>query len=330
MFEMEDVLADLIRRIQDGELAAFEEFGRLLHMLLTFFLLGSGVGLHGREAAKWVDKSILTIAASGYAATAPYFAWLERQFEDLLHREFFHDAARIQNRIMCELPPLPPGVLAHAVYRPRQRVSGDLILAVPSGEEVWFAVGDVTGHGTAAAVYATCIRHVLQMAPTDPEIQADDEPLAAAARKVNRTVLRDKTGNVALPVIWARVILRDSIIEVLNCGSPATPFLLRNGSAEPIDDGSVALGYFPALSLPIWRRGLEHGDVLILPTDGLVEQTNADGHMYSNHRLGRSLETTPSWEPRPLADHIFDSLDNFAAGSQQSDDQSLLVIRFGI
>jgi serine phosphatase RsbU (regulator of sigma subunit) len=329
MDDLESILADLIRRINEGERAAFDSLARLLGFLSTFFLMGSGVGLHGTEAADWVQNWIVTVIASTHTATKPYLTWLEHEFERFVHGEFFQNVARLQMRIMCELPPLPPRVRAHAVIRPRQRVSGDLILSLRSDAEILFAVGDVTSHGTAAALYGALALQLLQTAWIDAGVQADDRPLVAAARKLNREILRSKIGHIALPIILSRVLPQKSLVEILNCGSPAKPFLLRNGSTMEIGGGGPALGYFDEPTLDVWRHTWEADDILVLPTDGLVEQTNSAGDMYTNERLAQTLNSTPSLEPSEVAGHVFQAIDLFAAGFEQSDDQSLLVIHLG-
>jgi phosphoserine phosphatase RsbU/P len=328
MFNLEPLLGDLIHRIREGEPLAFEEFSDLVSKLFAFYLLGSGVGLHGADVAQWVTVGIASIVASAHAAWEPYTEWLERQFEDILYREFFHSAASFQERLMCELAPLPGGIEAHAVLRPCHRVSGDLILAAPHGEEAWFAVGDVTGHGTAAALCALVLSHLVQTAQRELAGGADEDPLSAVARMVNAEILRNKRGNIALPLILARVVVSEQRVEILNCGSPAIPLLLRDGEVSRIEENGMALGYFSDPFLPVRREALAPGDVLVLPTDGLVEQPNADGGMYTNNGLAEALRSAPSRAPREVAEHLFNAVDTFAGGSRQTDDQSLLVIRF--
>jgi sigma-B regulation protein RsbU (phosphoserine phosphatase) len=73
----------------------------------------------------------------------------------------------------------------------------------------------------------------------------------------------------------------------------------------------------------------EEGDLLILPTDGIVEQRNAEGEMYSNKRLAARAKALSDREPKEVANAIFDALDQFAGAARQGDDQTLLVVRLG-
>jgi phosphoserine phosphatase RsbU/P len=329
MIEIEEILANLIGRISEGDPKAFDELAKLLGYMSTFFLLGSGVGLHGAKVEQQAQEWIATVIASAHMAQAPYVEWLEHQFERRVHRDYFHNAARLQNQIMCELPSLPDCIQAHAVLRPRQRVSGDLILTTQLGEELLFVVGDVTGHGTAAAVYGSLALQLFQAARMDTRIHSHADPLAAVANIVNHEMLKSKTGNIALPVILCRVVPQEKIVEVLDCGSTAKALLLRDGLVEQIEAGGPPLGYIQDPPLKPWRQTWKNDDILVLPTDGLVEQCNPVGDMYSNEDMAQTLKTIPNQQPRHVANHIFDAVDRFADGTVQNDDQSLLVIRLG-
>src|SRR4030095_8824118 len=137
MDELERRLTDIVARIRSGEAAAFDELGRIVTPLSAYYLLGAGVGVHAVEAPRRAARWVTSVVASAHAARPPYVEWLAHTFEELVHRDFFQDAAALQMRVSCELPPLPPGILAHAMLRPRQRVSGDVILVEQSGSDVW-------------------------------------------------------------------------------------------------------------------------------------------------------------------------------------------------
>jgi sigma-B regulation protein RsbU (phosphoserine phosphatase) len=328
---LEEVLAELIERVRAGGAEALDEFSRFVGFLSVFYLLGSGVGLHGFEAAEWLQlqKWLVTISIEALAATAPYLDWLERQLDRFIDQEFFRDAGHLQNRVMCEIPTLPKGLRVHAISRPRQRVSGDLVLVTPVGREAWFAIGDVTGHGVAAAIYSALLLYVFQLARMRTTRESRSEPLVAVARMINHEIITHKMGNVSFPVILGRAVPRKRLIEVINCGSPATPLLLRDGASIEIHEGSVALGQFAGIAPTIWCRMWEEGDLLILPTDGIVEQRNAEGEMYSNKRLAARAKALSDREPKEVANAIFDALDQFAGAARQGDDQTLLVVRLG-
>jgi serine phosphatase RsbU (regulator of sigma subunit) len=293
-------------------------------------VLGTGIGLHnGAEAAAFVRSGSLltTIVAMLHSATPPYIDWVILHLERFVQEEFFRDPAHLQALVMCNLPPLPVGIEAFAAVRPRQRVSGDLVFCDFHDDNVWFGVGDATGHGVAAGLFSGTAHLALHRAVHNLRTQVQLNPLTEAMCQLNADLHLGRAGNMGLAGVFCRVVFNNDVIEALNCGSPAAPFLLRNGEACQLNEGGPTLGYFPKIEINIWRSKRQPGDVIVLSSDGLVEQKDPTGELFSNQRMATRLQAAPSTEPRELAEYIFSCVDAFAAGTSQGDDQALLIVR---
>ena len=74
---------------------------------------------------------------------------------------------------------------------------------------------------------------------------------------------------------------------------------------------------------------MDPGDILYLYTDGVTEAENLNEELYSNERLQEFLNTTDSTEPlEELLAQVRQSIKNHAGDAQQSDDITMLALRF--
>ncbi|BEL02769.1 hypothetical protein Q0Z83_009600 [Actinoplanes sichuanensis] len=183
-------------------------------------------------------------------------------------------AARLQ-QIILPIPAEPidlPGLRVAVRYLPAGEdamIGGDWFHAAALRDgSVLLAVGDVAGHGTQAATTMAQLRHALRalsVVTSDPgallehlnrliwELEADDPELAATA-----VIARFDPESHEL--VWAQA------------GHPP-PLLSRNGRTAPLPrPAGPMLGVVDGARYADSVVTLTPGDVLLLYTDGLVEQ----------------------------------------------------------
>lgn len=73
---------------------------------------------------------------------------------------------------------------------------------------------------------------------------------------------------------------------------------------------------------------LNPGDSLFLYTDGVTEANNLAGELYGDNRLLENCKTYTGLSPREIVSSITHSVSTFAMGAVQSDDITLLAIRY--
>ncbi|NJO55281.1 MAG: serine/threonine-protein phosphatase, partial [Rhodospirillales bacterium] len=74
--------------------------------------------------------------------------------------------------------------------------------------------------------------------------------------------------------------------------------------------------------------GLRPGDVLVLYTDGVTEAMSADRRLFTLDRLLGYLSEQPARSASVLADRIKAAVKAFEAGARQSDDLTLVILRY--
>ncbi|WP_051466637.1 SpoIIE family protein phosphatase [Actinomadura oligospora] len=232
-----------------------------------------------------------------------------------------HIAIELQRAIL----PLPrgprtlPGLRVAVRYLPAQsqtRVGGDWYEATAlSDDEVFLAVGDVSGHGLAAAAAMARLRNALSGlactgAPPDELLTWLNRLVMHRRRSLTASVIAARFRPDTRTLLWARA------------GHPP-PVLLRDGRARLLDgpDG-VLLGALDDPPLGLATLEMEPGDVLLLYTDGLVERRDRD--LTEGFGLLReAVQQRPDAGPDELIEHVLTAL----GAANPNDDTCLLAVR---
>ncbi|MDR3388082.1 MAG: PP2C family protein-serine/threonine phosphatase [Rudaea sp.] len=182
-------------------------------------------------------------------------------------------------------------------------------------------VGDVSGHGAAAAMEAVQFDAILRTYTGNGGPQP-----AGAATYANRYFFSRRNRGHFMTVL-ALVYRPDTrILSYLSAGHP--PLLHRR-------DGKVwLLGESDQIPMGVLRdyeyrnneTALAHGDMLVLYTDGLSEARDRDGHMFGTDRL-RDLVASGPDAPQALRDCIVAAVQAHQENPIGSDDQTLVVLR---
>ena len=238
-----------------------------------------------------------------------------------LYTERSNIALTLQESLLPGRLPRMPGWTAATLYRPagdENWVGGDFYdaIAVPRG---WLAiVGDVAGHGAAAAALTGLARHTLRTAA-----RLLDDPLDAI-RTLNEELLARE--EMALCSVAAVLLCEDedgsASAEVVCAGHPL-PLLVRRGAVRPIGSFSPMLGAYAAAEWSRTSVALEHSDVLVLFTDGVFDAVGA-AERFGEERLERTL--TGASDAQDAVARIDAALSAFAVG-KQTDDTAILAVQ---
>jgi chemotaxis family two-component system sensor kinase Cph1 len=198
----------------------------------------------------------------------------------------------------------------------RGEIGGDWYDALPLAPNlIGVVVGDVTGHGLAAASEMAQLRNILRAYLTE-----DPHP-AAALERLDRHMRHTLPGSSAT-VVCAVIDIEESTMRIAHAGHvPA--LVIRSGQADFVPlDGDPLLGNRDARRSER-RYDLVPGDTVILYTDGLVE------HRLLSLDVG--LDRLQREAVRILDDvSAHDSASDFVARlvtEDHQDDVSVLLIR---
>ena len=111
-----------------------------------------------------------------------------------------------------------------------------------------------------------------------------------------------------------------------NAGHDA-PLLVTEAGAELLRTGGTVLGPLPEARFRRHFAHLDHGAVLALYSDGMIERRARSGELYGLERLQASLFAARELSAARIVERCFDELERFGGGGPAPDDQTLLVVK---
>ncbi|MGB8325490.1 MAG: PP2C family protein-serine/threonine phosphatase, partial [Candidatus Acidiferrum sp.] len=210
-------------------------------------------------------------------------------------------------------------------YIPARELGGDFYDLLPLGiGRLALANGDVSGKGTAAALYGSLAIGVLREVANDQQGSPSE-----ILRVLNSRLLAARLDArfIAMHFAVYDAALRE--LTISNAGG-TLPLLVRNGEVSEIEVRGIPLGMLPDVEYDELTINLEAGDVVVFASDGIHESTNRDDEEFGVDRLKALLSTVKATDPGyTIAQRIVRATDEHAGvGRPPHDDRTLLILRF--
>ena len=233
-------------------------------------------------------------------------------------------AREIQRQLLPSGARDVPGLDLATAYVPARELGGDFYDLLPYGVgRLAIAMGDVSGKGTAAALYGSLAIGILRELVVDREASP-----AEMLGLLNGRLLAARLDArfIAMHFAVYDAALRE--LTIANAGG-TLPLLLHDGVATELDVRGVPLGLLPEAEYEEVRLSLNPGDIVVFASDGIHESTNADLEEYGSDRLKDLLATVVVDDPGyTIAQRIVKATDEYAGvGRPPHDDRTLLILR---
>jgi PAS domain S-box-containing protein len=233
-----------------------------------------------------------------------------------------HDLALSLQEAMLATPDLPAHPEIAVRYRPALRglnACGDWydVVDLPDGR-LGLTVGDVVGHGVAAASVMGMLRSALSAA-----IRVADGPNGAL--EALGLYAWAQEGATATTTFVCQVFPASRILTYSSAGHPPPVLTSRDGAQCFLDQATdpplgVRLEHIPR---PQATLEYHEGDTLVMYTDGLIERRGEDIDA-GLRRLASAVRRLRHLPPEEMADELLAAMANPAG---QEDDISLMAIR---
>jgi phosphoserine phosphatase RsbU/P len=264
----------------------------------------------------------LTILAGNLAVSLENARLYEQVAKDEARLERDLQAAkRIQGALLRPVPSEDYGVDLAARYLSAREVCGDLYEFLRYGpQQLGIALGDVSGKGTAAALYgAVSIGIMRSLAPQ--KLQP-----AEMLKQMNQLVGERRIEGRFMTACFATWQKGRSKLRVANAGQ-SQPLLYKDGRCGKIELTGFPLGIYEDVSYDEWGVTLEPGNILVFHSDGIAETTNSEGLFFGTARLRKLIEDKHEVTAAELADIVLREVDFFADSAPLADDRTLVVLK---
>lgn len=230
-------------------------------------------------------------------------------------------AKRIQGALLQPVPSEDYGLDMAARYLSAREVCGDLYEFLRYGpQQLGIALGDVSGKGTAAALYgAVAIGIMRSLAPQ--KLQPAD-----ILRQINQIVGERRIEGRFMTACFATWQKGKRKLRIANAGQ-SQPLLYKDGHCEKIELTGFPLGIFEEVTYDEWNGVLEPGNILVFHSDGIAETANSEGQFFGTEKLRKLIETHHELQAAELADLILKEVDWFTQNAPLSDDRTLVIAK---
>jgi len=264
----------------------------------------------------------LTILAANLAVSLENARLYEQVARDEARMERDLQAAkRIQGALLRPVPADDYGLDVAARYLSAREVCGDLYDFLRYGpQQLGIALGDVSGKGTAAALYgAVSIGIMRSLAPQ--KLQP-----AEMLRQMNQLVGERRIEGRFMTACFATWQKGRQKLRVANAGQ-SQPLLYKDGRCDRIELTGFPLGIFEDVTYDEWGVTLKTGDILVFHSDGIAETYNSEGQLFGNERLRKLIEQHHEISAAEMADRVLNEVDWFSQSAPLSDDRTLVVMK---
>ena len=264
----------------------------------------------------------LTILAANLAVSLENARLYEQVARDEARMERDLQAAkRIQGALLRPVPADDYGLDVAARYLSAREVCGDLYDFLRYGpQQLGIALGDVSGKGTAAALYgAVSIGIMRSLAP-------QKQQPAEMLRQMNQLVGERRIEGRFMTACFATWQKGRQKLRVANAGQ-SQPLLYKDGRCDRIELTGFPLGIFEDVTYDEWGVTLKTGDILVFHSDGIAETYNSEGQLFGNERLRKLIEQHHEISAAEMADRVLNEVDWFSHSAPLSDDRTLVVMK---
>ena len=230
-------------------------------------------------------------------------------------------AKRIQGALLQPVPSEDYGLDMAARYLSAREVCGDLYEFLRYGpQQLGIALGDVSGKGTAAALYgAVAIGIMRSLAPQ--KLQPAD-----ILKVMNQIIGERRIEGRFMTACFATWQKGKRKLRVANAGQ-SQPLLYKDGHCEKIELTGFPLGIFEEVNYDEWNGVLEPGEILVFHSDGIAESTNPEGQFFGTEKLRKLIEQHHELQAAELADLILREVDWFTQNAPLADDRTLVIAK---
>lgn len=267
------------------------------------------------------QRTITTLAAQVAIAieNARLYEEVARQ-ERRLERDLSL-ARELQVRLLPQARPKLSHLDVAAKFVPARAIGGDLYDFIPySLSRLGIVIGDVSGKGAPAAIYAALVSGILRShAPSEP---GPAEMLSA----VNLSLAERPIEAQFVSLIYALWDDQHRVLTMANSGLPR-PIHVHGGKNEVVEATGLPLGLFDEADYDEFKFRMKPGDMFVFFSDGILDARNREGHLFGRGRVEKIVAECAKTSADCVVDSLFKAVAEFSAGVEAFDDQTVVAIR---
>lgn len=233
-------------------------------------------------------------------------------------------AASAQNEIVPHVfPPFPDRkeIEVSACLYPARNIGGDLYDYFISENKLYFCIGDVSGKGLQASLFMAATHYLFRSVATGMTV-------SEAVRQMNISLCTENDTCKFVTFWFGCLDLGTGGLEYVNAGH-AAPVLVRDRKSEFfLSSDNPPLGVLEEIDYVQKSTVLQPADILLLYTDGVTESMDLHSNEFGDARLLEAVGAVEGAQPHDVIEGVLRDVRKHAEGAQQSDDITMLCIKY--
>lgn len=298
-----------INRVFSGEHVAYDEDELLSRRGKRIPAGGSFAPIYGPGGK--VENVVAIYRDIGEQKELEKYALMQREMDI---------ASGIQSSLLPRERLLAGGVSVVARQKQARIVGGDWYDYWSDGDKIFLVIGDASGSGVGAALFATMAMSALRVeAREHTDIQEILE-------HVNRNLVLANQTESFVTVFFGVLDLSTMTLSYSNAGHEDPIWVSADGRDQDmlVSSNRSLLGIFSSANLDLQKHTWKSGDRLILYTDGVIDVQNARGKFYGLKRLNRFVAAHRDLSAGQFIDALISEVGQFAE-REAKDDITVMV-----
>ena len=233
-----------------------------------------------------------------------------------------HIASDIQMAMLPKEFPHRQDMEIYGSVTPARTVGGDLYDFFIRDDRLFFCIGDVSGKGVPAAM-------VMSVTGSLFRTLADGESNPGVIMNALNRSLVSRNDSLMFVTLFIGILEPDGHLTYCNAGHDAPIVVLPDGSTRQLEaDSNVVAGVIPEYTFTQQEATLVPGSTLFLFTDGVTEAENVTHDLFGMDRTFQAAKDAAGSAPEEFVKKVTASVRTFVDGADQSDDLTMVVIRY--
>ena len=286
---------------------------------------------------EWLSTDIDALeTASRILGAAIHNEQVTQELEWAYHQEI-NIGLEIQNRLLVGKPPEDIcGAKIAAASIPSQQIDGDFYDFVRYNRQHFdLVIGDVMGKGVSGDLLGAATKNQLLQAAGNLVCSTNLSALPTPEEIVNEAheQMCDKfiTLNSFATACCVRFSLDKQRMDFVDCGyAKIIHFHKRTDDCSRLKGVNFPLGFSKNEVFEQTSVYLEHGDIVLFYSNGVVESQNSDTGSFGTERLEEFLIKNASLDPEELVKLLYRQLVEFTGSAVFTDDLTYIFVKIDI
>lgn len=216
-----------------------------------------------------------------------------------------------------------PGFSIAADSKAAEWTSGDYYDYIPLDDDrMLVVIADVSGHGAGPALLMAEARALLRSLAL-----SQDDP-GTILSLANQVIFDDVSDGRFITMFLARIDSSNAEFVFAAAGHSAYLVSANGTPSKTFGSDCPPLGVLRAI--PVETAGpvqMEAGDVLVVPTDGILETSNLRGEQFGKKRTIESVKRERRRSAHQIVNALFSEVETFADYAPREDDNTVVIVK---